>query len=290
MNKIQLSIVIVNWNAWRVLKPCLKSLFDADLGSLRWEVIVVDNASSDGSSQYIREEFPAVRLLAENKNLGYAAGNNRGLAEALGEAILLLNPDTEVSAEALLGSLGLLHERGAYGCIACRLVSPDGHTQQSVRDFPTAANTLFDALGLARIFRGHSASQYRLPEFDYTQEQPCPQAMGTYLLFRRAALEAVSNWPEVFDPQFPIFFNDVDLAKRLLEGGYPTLYSPQDSVVHHGGFSTKQVRKDMIWESHRSLGRYLNKHRLTRAPGLMRLILNLGALWRAKGYREGFRA
>lgn len=290
MAKSDLSIIVVSWNSWSVLRDCLLSLREALETGVSLQVIVVDNASSDGTSEHLAKEFPEFELVAEQKNWGYAKGNNLGLARATGEFILLLNPDTTVPPETLTGVLELAKRRPAYGCVCCRLQGLDGKTQASIRDFPTLANTMFDALGLSRVFRRAKASRYRLPSFDYTKEQPCPQAMGTFLLFRREALEAVSTWPTVFDERFPIFFNDVDLSKRLLDAGFPSLYTPKYHVIHYGGFSTKQVRADMIWESHRSLGKYLDKHRLSRWPFFVKILLNIGALIRAKGYREGFRA
>ena len=147
-----------------------------------------------------------------------------------------------------------------------------------MRGFPTATNLFGDA--------------YRLPHFDYEKEGPAPQPMGTFLLFRREALAAVGDPRRPFDEAFPIFFNEVDLLKRLDRAGWPTVYSPSARLLHHGGESTKQVRKAMIWESHRSLLRYLRKHGGTGfgvlALPFVALAVYAGAFVRARGFHPGF--
>ena len=144
--------------------------------------------------------------------------------------------------------------------------------------------------GLDRIFPKSSIASYRLTAFNYDHEQDAPQPMGTFLLFRREALASAGSEKAPFDEQFPIFFNEVDLLYRLNKKGWPCLYAPSVRILHHGGESTRQVRKSMIWESHRSLGRFLAKHNL-RGGGLVgRLVLSATAWVRARGYHAGFRA
>ncbi|MFQ3677951.1 MAG: hypothetical protein SNJ74_08410, partial [Fimbriimonadaceae bacterium] len=134
-------------------------------------------------------------------------------------------------------------------------------------------------------------ASYRLPAFDYSVGQPAPQPMGTFLLFKREALAAIGDPAAPFDLQFPIFFNEVDLLLRLERAGWETWYEPAARVLHHGGASTRQVRKSMIWESHRSLLRFLRKHRLVTpwAYPVVGLAVWVGALVRARGYHAGFR-
>ena len=273
-----LSVLIVNWNTRDLLRACLHSL-RAHPATEGMETIVVDNASADGSERMVSAEFPDVDLVASPVNTGYARGNNLAFARAKGDRLLTLNPDTEVFAGTLDAALDALDRHPEAGAVAARLVGPDGETQRSVRGFPTASNLFGDA--------------YRLPNFDYEAEGPAPQPMGTFLLFRREALEAVGDPRSPFDEGFPIFFNEVDLLKRLRDAGWSTVYTPAAKLLHHGGESTKQVRKAMIWESHRSLVRYLRKHGGTGfgslALPLVSLAIYAGALVRAKGVHEGFR-
>jgi GT2 family glycosyltransferase len=285
-----LSVLIVNWNTKDLLLACLESLFRFPPEE-PMEVIVVDNASTDGSAQAVKplaESKPSLRLIASPTNAGYAKGNNMAFQEAKGEWLLTLNPDTEVFQGTLQTALDTLRRRVEDGALGGKLVSPDGSVQRSVRGFPTLPG-IFGAL-----FRIRSMDSYTLPDFDYETEQTAPQPMGTFLLFRREALADVGDprWP--FDERFPIFFNEVDLLYRLRRKGWGCVFAPQVRVLHHGGESTRQVRPKMIWESHRSLIRYLKKHHLRwwNAPlmALVAAVIWIGALVRARTYDVGFRS
>jgi GT2 family glycosyltransferase len=279
-----LSILVVNWNTRELLRSLLRSLKRFPPRS-EYEIIVVDNASADRSAEMVRGEFPEVELIASEKNLGYAAGNNAAFAAANGEFLLTLNPDTEFRDSSLEVALDVLKSHPEHGALGIRQLGLDGSVQRSVRGFPTLFEVGKDLLGIP--------NRYRLNDFDYGREQDAPQPMGTFLMFRREALEDVGDAKRPFDESFPIFFNEVDLLFRLKEKGWKTLYSPAATVVHHGGESTKQVRKNMIWESHNSLVRFLKKHRMRwwNAPvfGVAFLLIYIGAFVRARGYSVGFR-
>jgi len=256
---VDLSVVIVSWRTRELLVACLQSLREAlgdRLAADNAEVIVVDNASGDGSAEQVQEQFPEVRLIANAENRGYAAGNNQGIAAARGENIMLLNPDTEVPRAAVELLEACLRERPAAGAAAPMLVHPDGRPQASLRGFPTPLALFGAVTGLARLApAGSPLAAYQpreLPAVPAVVEQP----MTSCLLLRGEALRAVG----AFDETFPIFFNDVDLCWRLRQAGWEIWFVPQARVVHHGGASTRQVRLAMLWESHRGLHRYYRKH------------------------------
>ncbi len=278
-----LSVLIVNWNTRDLLRACLASIhrFPPDEP---YEVIVVDNASSDGSAEMVKDGFPWVRLIEPGANTGYAKGNNIAFGAAKGEWFLTLNPDTEFEDKSIQIALNELRVKTDFGACAVRLVGPDGRRQDSIRAFPTVGGILSDLMG--------KGDKYRLSAFDYTNPGPAPQPMGTFLLFRRKALEAVGDPHAPFDERFPIFFNEVDLLKRMADKGWPCWYSAAGHVVHHHGASTSKVKKAMVWESHKSLVRYFGKH--LRFPALLLLPLiavaaYMAAFVRAKGYHAGFR-
>lgn len=278
-----LSVLIVNWNTRDKLRACLASLKRFPPNEPH-EVIVVDNASSDDSADMVRAEFPSVKLIEPGTNTGYARGNNLAFAEAGGDWLLTLNPDTELQDSSIQTALNELRVKTGFGCCAVRLVSPEGKIERSVRAFPTVSSILADLLG--------NGKAYRLPDFDYKNPGPAPQPMGTFLLFRKTALEAVGDPKAPFDERFPIFFNDVDLLKRMWDAGWPCWYSSAAHVLHHHGSSTSQAKKAMVWESHKSLVRYFGKHLRGAARLLLPLIAAaafLAALIRAKGYHAGFR-
>jgi N-acetylglucosaminyl-diphospho-decaprenol L-rhamnosyltransferase len=209
---------------------------------------------------------------------------------------LTLNPDTEFVDQSLDAALHILRLNPRAGALGARQVAVDGSTQRSVRGFPSFIGILGDLMS-RRSVSSRSATpsrldSYRLNSFDYELEQPAPQPMGTFLLFRRAALAEVGDVSKPFDEGFPIFFNEVDLLYRLLAKGWICLYAPSVRILHHGGESTKLVRKSMIWESHRSLVRFLRKHQRSAFAGLgislLAPIVYAAAFVRAKGYHAGF--
>jgi GT2 family glycosyltransferase len=287
-----LSILIVNWNTKALLRVCLQSI-DRFPSTRPYEVIVVDNASSDGSAEMVANEFPAVKLVASPVNTGYAKGNNLCFASATGDLLLTLNPDTEFMDGSMDVAIDRLESTPSAGCLGLKQVGLDGLTQRSVRGFPTVLGIIGDVTGLGTKLGGRLDS-YRLSGFDYDSEQLAPQPMGTFLLFRRQALADIGSAQSPFDEEFPIFFNEVDLLYRLRQAGWNCLYTPKAQIRHHGGESTKQVRKSMIWESHKSLNRYLWKHHGTGlgmiALPFVSFLIFAAAFVRAKGYDAGFRA
>ena len=319
------SIVIVNWKTCEHLRRCLSSLETHGLGP-EMQVIVVDNASGDGSAEMVASSFPWVRLIALDRNVGYAEGNNIGIAAALNTTgveseeesfILTLNPDVEFFDDSLRVALEEMKGRPEVGAMGIRLVDPDGvATQASLRSFPRPSAIVPEMLGLSRLLPG-VFGQYRMHGFDYGKSQEVEQPMGTFVLYRVAALLEVrdpSFRPErsgveksqrqrsldsarddagPFDSQFPIFFNEVDLLQRIANASWKIWYCAEARLKHHGGASTRRVRKPMIWESHRSLVRYYRKwyYRWWNAPlfWLFAGVVYLGALVRANGWSEGFK-
>lgn len=253
---MRLSIVIVNWNTRDYLMACLGSV-ERHAPADPYEIIVVDNASSDGSAAAVVASFPMVRLIALGENTGYARGNNTGIEASTGSCVLLLNPDTEFRDNSLQRALDILAARPEIGVLAAKLVHPDGRVQRSVRGFPTPFGIACEALGLSHLFpQSRLISAYRMPWFDYERASEVDQPMASFLMIRRSVLETVG----LMDPAFPIFFNDVDWCFRAKKAGVRILFDPSVSVVHHGGASTRLVSAAMAWESRRSLLAYMRKH------------------------------
>ncbi|MDW8105332.1 MAG: glycosyltransferase family 2 protein [Armatimonadota bacterium] len=284
-----LSILIVNWNTRELLRACLQSLRRYPL-SEPMEVWVLDNASPDGSAEMVRTEFPEVHLVASERNLGYAAGNNLLLQQAQGEYLLLLNPDTEVTEGALDTAVRYLREHPDVAALGAKLVYPDGRVQRSVRGFPEPEAVMWEYLGLARLFpHSRRFGAYRMTWFTYDQIAEVDQPMGTFLMLSRCAVRAVG----LMDERFPIFFNEVDWCYRAKQQGLRMVFHPGVVIIHHGGASTRQVRPQMIWESHRSLQKFYEKHYRHRLPKpvywLIRASIFLNAWLRTLGRgREGW--
>ena len=263
------SAVIVNWNTRDYLRECLQSLEQTAIGELL-ETIVVDNASGDGSADMVAREFPGVTLIRSSRNLFYAAGNNLGVAEASGEYLLILNPDTEALGDAVAQLRGFLDEHPEASAVAPRLVHPDGSAQSSVRLFPTPLNVLIEVTRLSRLApRSRVLGAYRMGWWDQSEVREVDQPMTSCLLVRRSKWEALRG----MDEGFPMFFNDVDLCYRLKQSGGSLYFLPTARVLHHVGASTRQVKREMIVASHRGLERFYRKHYLGRVPFWVYLIV-----------------
>jgi len=276
----ELSVCIVNWNTRELLDRCLVSIRET-AADLAVEVIVVDNASADGSVAMLRERHADVTVICNEQNVGYAAANNQALGVARAPFALLLNPDIIVQPGAMQQLLRFADEHPRAAAVAPRLVHPDGRLQHSCRTFPTPDVVIYEALGLSRLFpRSKIFGKWRMTWWGYDQARPVEQPMASALLLRRAALQEVG----MFDEQFRIFFNDVDLCKRLWEAGWEVWYDPSAVMVHYGGAATSQVRREMIAESHRSFMQFYRKHYRGKVNALgywaVMVILRLGAMLR----------
>lgn len=246
------SIVIVTWQSGSDIVPCLDSIHSGR----EFEVIVVDNASSDNTRQLLAE-YHHLRVIANDRNLGYARASNQGLAACRGEYVLLLNPDTKLEPGALDRLLDHLEANPEHTAVAPRLLNPDGTLQRSVRGLPTPAAAFWELTGLSLLFPRHRGiGRIRMAWFDYDRPGPAPQPMASCLLFRRQALAALGG----FDERFPMLYNDVDLSKRMLDRGMVTWYLPDARVIHARGTSTGKVKPRMLREQYRSLIRYLARH------------------------------
>jgi GT2 family glycosyltransferase len=274
MDKPFVSALIVNWNTCEHLRRCLQALQRCpqppDL-----EVIVVDNASSDGSAEVVRREFLQARLIANDRNLGYAAANNQAAKVAQGRYLLLLNPDAEVTDDAIAKLLAFAETHPEAGAVAPKLVYPDGRLQPSLRSFPTPAALLFATLPLDKLFALRPSpltaflGHYRLTWFRYDRIAEVEQPMASALLVRREAWEQVGG----MDETMPIFFNDVDFCWRLKKAGWRIYFLPDAVVIHHHGASTRLLGVGKLWASHQGLLRFYDKHFRSLMPAPLYALL-----------------
>jgi GT2 family glycosyltransferase len=271
---MRLSISIVNWNTTDLLRRCLRSIRDnAPEGQV--EVIVVDNASSDFDERSIREEFPDVIVIANNKNTGYAHGNNQALDAATGDYVLLLNPDTEVKPGAIQALIDFMESHPNAAATGARLVRPDGAIDQCCRGFPAPLSVASEYLGLSRLFpRSRVFGAYRMTFFAFDRVAEVDQVMGSCMMLSGKAINSIGK----MDEDFPIFFNEVDWCYRAKAAGWKIYFTPDAEVTHLGGQSTKQVKGAMRLESMRSLRRFYEKHYKGRTPAPM-YWLALAGIW-----------
>ena len=269
------SIVIVNWNTKELLHACLASILQ-NSGSTRVEIIVVDNGSRDGSAQMVERDFPAVRLVVNTCNMGFAAANNRGLSAARGRYLLLLNSDTIALPGTIDEMVRYMDAHPRVGALGPRLLNEDGSLQVSVRDFPGLNHDAAMMLEVKHwpvvgdMARRHLQRAY-LPDPEQTRE--VDWVMGACLLLRRAAVEHVGP----LDAAYFFFFEDVDLCYRLRQHGWSVVFLGKAGIVHLGGQSWGRVSAPRLIWYYRGLLRFYGRHYSWRRCLALRGGVGLGA-------------
>ncbi len=282
---------VVNPGAYQLAEPPKGAAFDI---IPQFEIIVVDNASSDGTVEMVKEmnrhaelacaprarsasEFEdrsrnkfgmtrEIKLIANDKNRGFAAGNNQGIREAKGKYILLLNPDTEFTENSLKKVFDAMESDASIGVLGCTLLNPDGSLQPSVRRFPRLRDIIIIFFKLHKLFPS-LLNRYLAKNFDYDhplapslvkegEVKEVDQIMGAFFCIRKSVIDRIG----LLDDKYFIWFEEVDFCRRAKAAGFKVVYWPGTSIIHHGGQSFGQapiVKKQ--WWFFRSAWRYLTK-------------------------------
>ncbi len=264
---VELTAIVVSWNAARELKACLRSITASRQVSIK--TIVIDNASTESNVDLVRRGFPAVELIVNDTNRGFAAAVNQGLARAEGD-VVLVNPDLKLEPS----TLAILRQRLAryprVGVVGPRLIYPDGQPQPSVKRFPRWIDLFLILTKLPNLFP-RLARSYNGLDIDYAREQTVDQVMGSCFMIRRSCLNHVGR----FDEGFWVWFEEVDFCKRARDHGWLTLYTPATAAIHSRGASFKLTPVVIKQRALRqSIVHYSRKHfgwlsALLLAPGLL---------------------
>jgi GT2 family glycosyltransferase len=250
--------VVVNWNGGDVVVDCLRSLGEHP-PSVPWEAVLVDNASSDDSVEQVRAELPWVRVIANERNAGLAAGNNQGMRASEAPFILISNPDVMYASGAVDALLDLLHRRERAAFAVARLVDRDGTLQASAGDLPTLRDALVGRW-LGRRGPQRTMQGFWWFDWDHRDERPIGHGGEACYLVRRAALQEVG----LQDERFPLDWEGVDWSARVWDAGWEIWFCPDAEVVHLGGVTIRQVPYRWVVLSHRGMYRYF-RTRLPRA-------------------------
>jgi GT2 family glycosyltransferase len=268
---IKLSIIIVNWNTCEMLASCLQSVqeslarFPLAAGAAA-EILVVDNASRDGSAAMLQARFPDVRLIHNRFNVGFACANNKAIVQSQGEYILLLNPDTVVHDDGLAQLVQFLDAHPQAGVAGSRLLNPDGSLQVSCAPFPTLSRELWRMLHLDRLSAYGVCAMHR-----WSLEQPrqVDAVQGASLLVRRALLDQVG----LLDEEYFMYTEEIDLCYRIHRAGWQIYWVPASRVTHYGGQSTRLVASDMFLHLYLSKVQYVRKHHGAASANLYKVVL-----------------
>lgn len=231
--EVDLSVIILNYNTKDLLRECLKSVVGSNLADFADEIIVVDNASSDGSPEMVKKEFSKVILIINRENLGFSAGNNVGIKRAKGRYLLFLNPDTLVEPQTFKIMLDFMEQHPRVGAATCKIELPNGQLDNAChRGFPTPWNALCYFSGLGKIFpRFQFFNGYTLACLDLNSIHQIDSACGAFLIVRRQAGEEVAWW----DEDYFWYGEDLDFCYRLKEKGWQVMFVPKAKIIHYKG-------------------------------------------------------
>ncbi|HWI11017.1 MAG TPA: glycosyltransferase family 2 protein [Burkholderiaceae bacterium] len=230
---IDVTALIVNYNTKELLRPCIDAL-RASASGLRLQIVIVDNASRDGSPEWLRAEFGDCDLIFNTSNVGFGRANNQALALARGRHVLLLNTDAFVRPDSIGNTVRFLDAHPRCGLLGVRLVGLDGTLQPSCRYFPTPWNEFLVRAGLSRLF-----PSTRLVDdmaWDHASARECDWVPGCYYLVRKIVVDQVG----LFDPRFFLYYEEVDHCRAVKAAGWSVMYCPDTTVVHVGGQSAQK--------------------------------------------------
>lgn len=254
---MDLSIIIVNYNVKEFIQNLLHSIEKASQNITK-EIIIIDNASDDGSVEFIQEKFPDVKLIVNKKNLGFGKANNIGLKEAKGEFILLLNPDTLVAEDTFDKMIDFFKTEPKVGLAGCKILNPDGTLQLACRrSFPGPWTSFTKVAGLSTLFpKSKLFAKYNLTYLDENQTYEVDAISGSFMMMRREVFEKVGG----FDEQFFMYGEDLDFCYRVQKAGYKVFYVHTTKIIHYKGESTKRSNLDETKMFYQAMHLFVKKH------------------------------
>ena len=253
---MKLSVVIVNYNVRLYAEQCIRSVLRAS-GGMDAEVWLVDNASTDGSVDYLRPLFPEVHFIANKDNHGFSYANNQAIRQSSGEYVLLLNPDTIVGEDVLRGCVDFLDSHPSVGATGVRMLNADGSfALESRRGIPTPFTSFCKMSGLCSLFPGNRVlGRYYMQYLDPDVEAPIEIISGAFNMLRRKALDQIG----LLDETFFMYGEDIDLSYRMLEAGWQNYYLPLN-ILHYKGESTVKSSYRYVHNFYNAMLIFFNKH------------------------------
>lgn len=272
-----ISVIIVNYNVKDFLEQALLSLQRA-LNNIDSEVIVVDNASVDGSVPMVRQRFPRVKLIESSENVGFSAGNNLGLKEATGKYIVLLNPDTVVQEDTFIKLLAFFEQEPTASAATCKILNPDGTFSVDCRhSIPTPLTAFWKLLGLDKLFpKSRIFARYNLTFLDENELNQVEAISGSFMMIKKEVVDRVGE----LDEDFFMYCEDIDYCHRINQSGGKIFYVPDSQIIHYKGESTKKNNLDYVITFNRSLYLFYKKHYQQKYIAPFKWIILLGVIFR----------
>jgi O-antigen biosynthesis protein len=273
---MDLSVVILSYNTRDLLEQTLRTVTDA-IQDLAVEVIVVDNASHDGSPEMVAEKFPDADLLCNKENIGFAAGNNVALQRVRGRHVMLLNSDTVVRRDTLKVLVDFLDEHPDTGAAGCKILNPDGTLQLSCRrGFPTPAAAFCKMSGLSRIFpKSRRLARYNLTFLDQEETHEVDALSGSCMVIRKEAMDQVG----LLDEDYFFYGEDLDWCFRIREAGWQIHYVPRTEIIHFKGESSRAEQMHFRYRFYEAMSIFVAKHMQRRYRFFPLWLLRLGIVF-----------
>jgi len=273
----KISIIVVNFNAEKLLKECLESLY-RETRDTSFDVWVVDNNSRDESVRMVRENFPQVKLIENNDNLGFSKANNQAIAKSASDYILLLNPDTVVRDRAIDKMVAFMDTHPDVGISGCRVLNKDGSLQPACRrSVPTPKVAFYHLSGLSKLFPNSMImAKYNLTYLDPDQSHEVDAVSGAFLLIRRAVVDQIGLLDEVFF----IYGEDVDWCVRAKNAGWKVMYHSEAEILHYKGGCSANSRRT-AYEFYRAMYLFHRKHFAKNHSPVTNLLICTGIVIRA---------
>lgn len=253
----QISVVIVNYNTAQLLENCLESVY-AGANGTPLDVWVVDNDSSDDSIAMVQSRFPRVRVIANASNVGFSRANNMAISRCCSEYVLLLNPDTVVTGDAIHCVLQFMKGHPEVGIAGCKVLNRDGTLQLACRrSIPTPAVALWRLMGLSKLFPNNkSLAKYNLTYKPPEQTCEVDAVSGAFLMIRRQTIQEIG----LLDERFFMYGEELDWCLRAKRAGWKVMYYPEASIIHYKGGSTRFNRRKATVEFYRAMYLFHKKH------------------------------
>lgn len=271
---MELSVIIVNYNTKKLLKQTIESVMNTVGQAIKYEIIVSDNGSKDGSCEMVKKSFPQVKLIENNANLGFSKANNTAINESKGRYILLLNSDTVVKEKCLEKCIEYMDNHGEIGALGCKVVLTDGTLDHACkRGYPTPEASLYYLLKLHKFFSNSKKfGAYTLDYLPDDQINEVDSLVGAFMMVRRESIDKVG----LLDEDFFMYGEDIDWCYRIKEAGYKIVYYPEAEILHYKGASSKKKKLKTIYEFHRAMILFYNKHYIHRYNFFVTLLVYLG--------------
>lgn len=276
---MDLSVIIVSWQVKEKLKNNLTALSNTQ-GDFKWEIIVVDNNSQDGTLEMLAQDFSTVKVIANQTNRGFAAANNQALLIAQGAFVLLLNPDMQVEPDTLTKTLTWAKNNSQATVSGCKLINEAGEIIKQVRRFPKLADQLAVTLKLPHIFP-KIINKYLVLDFDYSQAAQVDSIRGAFFLINREQYKKISSGEEPrLDERYFIWFEEVDFCREVYRLGGEVWYTPEGTCLDYVGQSFKQVKRGQTQRYFcDSMLKYFQKWESRLALNVLRFVWHLVLLF-----------